>query len=101
MASKLNIQPVGGNILVKPLKEEDTTASGLIIQSSAKGERPQRGEIVALGTGAKDDSGKSIAFNVKVGDIVMFKKYSPEDVEVDGVEYLIMKESDILAIVVK
>lgn len=98
MASKLNIKPVGGNILVKPAEQEETTKSGLIVQSSGKGEKPQRGEIVALGTGLIDDSGKTLPFNVKVGDVVMFKKYSPEDVEIDGEEYLIMKEADILAV---
>ncbi len=98
MAAKLNIKPIGGNILVKPEPEEETTKSGLIVQSSTKGERPQSGKIVALGTGAMDDSGKKIAFNVKVGDKVMFKKYSPEEVEIDGEEYLIMKEADILAV---
>ncbi|MDQ6986071.1 MAG: co-chaperone GroES [Candidatus Dojkabacteria bacterium] len=98
MAKELKIQPVGGNILVKPAKEEETTASGLIIQTSGKGEKPQKGEIVAVGSGLLDDSGKLIPFNVKVGQTVMFKKYSPEDVEIDGEDYLIMKESDILAI---
>jgi chaperonin GroES len=92
------VVPVGAHILVKPVKEEEKTASGLIIQTSGKGERPQRGEIVSLGTGGKDDKGNEINFNVKVGDIVLFKKYSPEEVEVDGINYLIMKESDILAV---
>ena len=86
--SKLNIQPIGGNILVKPVQEEAKTASGLIVQSSSKGEKPQKGEVVALGTGAIDESGKKLPFNVKNGDIVLFKKYSPEDVEIDGEEYL-------------
>ncbi len=97
--AKLAIKPVGGNILVKPLKEEEKTASGLIIQSTGKGERPQKGEIIALGTGTKDDSGKDIPFNVRVSDVVLFKKYSPEEVEIDGEEFLIMKESDILGII--
>jgi len=99
MAKESKIKPIGGNILVKPVKEEEKTASGLIIQSSGKGERPQRGEIVALGTGLIGDDGKVVPFNVKVGDVVLFKKYSPEEIELDGEEYLIMKESDILAIV--
>ncbi|BCX13768.1 MAG: 10 kDa chaperonin [Candidatus Dojkabacteria bacterium] len=94
----VGIKPIGGYILVKPQAEEEKTASGLIIQTSGKGERPQRGEIIALGTGKLDENGKVIPFNVKVGDMVMFKKYSPEEVEIDGEEYLIMQESDILAI---
>jgi len=101
MASKINVHPIGGNILVKPAKEEEKTASGLIIQSSSKGERPQKGTIVALGTGARDEEGKSVAFNVKIGDVVMFKKYSPEEIEIDGEDYLIMKEVDILAVINK
>ncbi|GIW58884.1 MAG: 10 kDa chaperonin [Candidatus Dojkabacteria bacterium] len=94
----VGIKPIGGYILVKPQAEEEKTASGLIIQTSGKGERPQRGEVIALGTGRLDENGKVIPFNVKVGDMVMFKKYSPEEVEIDGEEYLIMQESDILAI---
>jgi chaperonin GroES len=99
MAKKLSIKPIGGNILVKPLQEEEKTASGLIVQTSGKGERPQKGEVIALGTGAQDDSGKKIPFNLKIGDKVMFKKYSPEEVEIDGEEFLIMKELDILAVI--
>jgi chaperonin GroES len=99
MANKnVGIKPVGGYILVKPQPEEEKTASGLIIQTSGKGERPQKGKIVALGTGKLDENGKIIPFNVKIGDVVMFKKYSPEEIEIDGEEYLIMQESDILAI---
>ncbi len=99
MADVSKLQPVGGYILVEPHKEEEKTASGLILQSSGKGEKPQKGKIVALGTGLLNESGKVVPFNVKVGDTVIFKKYSPEEVELDGEEYLLMKESDILAIV--
>lgn len=97
--AKINIRPIGEYILVKPLEEEETTASGLILQSSNKGERPQKGEIVALGTGARNEDGENIPFNVEVGQIILFKKYSPEDVEVDNQKYLLMKESDILAVI--
>ncbi|MEO6728712.1 MAG: co-chaperone GroES [Candidatus Dojkabacteria bacterium] len=88
--SSLKIRPIGEYILVKPAKEESTTASGLIIQTSNKGERPQKGEVAALGTADK--------FNVKVGDTIFFKKYSPEELEIDGEMYLIMKETEILGI---
>ncbi len=98
MAKSLKIKPIGEFILVKPSKEEETTASGLIVQSSGKGERPQKGEIVSLGTGKLSEKGEKISFNVKEGDVVYFKKYSPEEVEIDGEQYLIMKEADILAI---
>jgi len=98
--SKLKIKPIGEYLLVKPLEEEEKTASGLIIQTSGKGERPQKGEIIAVGTGRKDDNGKVIAFSegLKEGTKVFFKKYSPEEVEVDGEKYLLMKESDILGV---
>ncbi len=99
MAKSLKIKPIGAYILVKPLKEEEKTASGLIMQTSGKGERPQKGEIVALGTGGKDENGKAIVFNVKIGDSVLFKKYSPEEIELEGEDYLIMKESDILGVI--
>ena len=99
MAKSSNkIKPIGAYILVKPAKEEEKTASGLIIQTSGKGERPQKGVVTALGTGQINEKGEVIAFNVKNGDTVLFKKYSPEEIEIDGEEFLIMKESDILAI---
>lgn len=98
MAKASKIKPVGGFILVKPAKEEEKTSSGLIIQTSSKGEKPQKGEIVSLGTGKLDKDGKTLAWNVKVGDIILFKKYSPEEIEIEGEEYLIMKEEDVLAI---
>jgi chaperonin GroES len=98
MSKSLKIRPVGEFILVKPAKEEEKTASGLIVQTSGKGERPQKGEVAALGTGRINEKGEKIAFSVTVGDVIYFKKYSPEEVEIEGEEYLIMKESDILAV---
>lgn len=97
--SKITIKPIGEYILVEPLEEEEKTASGLLIQTSSKGERPQRGKISALGTGRRDENGKLIEFNVEVGQEVLFKKYSPEDIEIDGKSYLLMKEADILAVI--
>jgi chaperonin GroES len=98
--AKLSIKPIGEYILVKPSKEEEKTASGLILQTSGKGERPQKGEIAALGSGKLNEKGEIIPFNVKVGDTIFFKKYSPEEIEIDGQTYLIMKETDILGILV-
>jgi chaperonin GroES len=97
-AAKVKLQPIGGNVLVKPDEIESTTASGLVIAASAKGEKPQRGTVVALGTGKLNDKGEKIPFNVAIGDIVIFKKYAPDEVEVDGDGYLIMEEQDILAV---
>jgi chaperonin GroES len=98
--SKMNVKPVGEYILVEPMEEEEKTASGLLIQTSSKGERPQRGKITALGTGRRDQEGKLVEFSVEVGQEVLFKKYSPEEIELDGKTYLLMKEADILAVLI-
>jgi chaperonin GroES len=98
--SNINIKPIGEYILVEPLEQEEKTASGLLVQTTQKGERPQRGKVAALGTGKRDESGNAIAFNVEVGNEVLFKKYAPEDIEMDGKTYLLMKEADILAVLV-
>ena len=96
MATKL--QPIGSNILVKA-ESEQTTASGIVLPDTVDKDKPQRGKIVALGTGRLNPEGKVIPFNVKIGDTVLFKKYAPDEIELDGEEYLIMQENDILAII--
>lgn len=99
MAKKeLKLHPIGGKILVLPEKQEEKTKSGIYLPETASKEKPQKGEIVALGSGKVTPEGKVVAFNVKVGDKVIFKKYSPDSVEVDDEEYLIMEEEDILAV---
>lgn len=94
--AKINLKPLGGNLLVKPVVEK--SVSGIVLPDTIDKEKPQKGEVIALGTGKLDKDGKKIAFNVKVGDIVLFKKYSPDEVEFDGNDYLIMDEDAILAI---
>lgn len=91
--SKINIKPLADRVLVEPLPAEKTTASGLIIPDSAK-EKQQKGTVMAIGKGLKDEP-----MTVKVGDTVLFGKYAGTELAVDGIEYLIMRESDILAIV--
>lgn len=91
--SKINIKPLADRVLVKPLPAEKTTASGLIIPDSAK-EKQQKGTVMAIGKGLKDEP-----MTVKVGDTVLFGKFAGTELVVDGIEYLIMRESDILAIV--
>jgi chaperonin GroES len=91
--SKINIKPLADRVLVKPLPAEKTTASGLIIPDSAK-EKQQKGTVIAIGNGLKDEP-----MTVKIGDIVLFGKYSGTELVVDSTEYLIMREADILAIV--
>lgn len=97
--ANLKIKPLGGRVVVKPLEEEEVTESGLIIPETAEKEKPQQGEVMALGTGKIADDGTVMKFNVKIGEKVVFKQYSPDEVEVDGVEYLVIDEDDILAIV--
>jgi chaperonin GroES len=99
MSKKVNIKPLGGNVLIKTLQDDKKTASGIVLPDTAEKERKQKGSVVALGTGKLDKDGKKIPFNVSVGDVVVFKKYSPEEIEVDGEEYLIMDEGDLLAVV--
>ncbi len=91
--SKVNFKPLADRVLVEPAAAEEKTASGIIIPDTAK-EKPQRGSVVAVGTGKKDEP-----LNVKVGDTVLYGKYSGTEVSIDGTEYLIMKESDIYGIV--
>lgn len=101
MSKKPNLMPLGGNVLVKPIEEEIKTSSGIVLPDTIAKEKKQKGLVVALGTGKLDKEGKKIAFNVKVGDTVIFKKYSPEEIEVDSEDYLIMSEDDILAVIGK
>ena len=95
--SKVNFIPNEDRILVEAAAAEEKTASGIIIPDTAK-EKPQEGEVVAVGPGAKNENGKVSPMDVKVGDIVLFGKWSGTEVKIDGKEYSIMKESDIMGI---
>jgi chaperonin GroES len=90
--AKVNIKPLADRVLVEPVAAEEKTASGIIIPDTAK-EKPQRGSIIAVGTGKKDEP-----LTVKVGDTVLYGKYSGTEITVEGKEYLMMRESDIFAI---
>jgi chaperonin GroES len=94
----MGYKPLGDRLLVKPNPSEEKTKSGIVLPDSAK-EKPQEGKVIAVGGGAKDDSGKKIPMEVKVGDVVLYSKYSGTEVKIDGEEHLIIKESDVLAIV--
>jgi chaperonin GroES len=94
----MNIRPLHDRIIVERLEEETVTAGGLIIPDSAK-EKPQQGKVVAVGNGKKTEEGKVIALDVKVGDKVLFGKYAGNEVKVDGKEYLMMREDDIMGVV--
>ncbi len=91
------IKPIGDRVLIKPLDEKEVKKGGIIIPDSAK-EKPQEGEVVALGTGKLDEAGKKIEFTVKKGDKVLISKYGGTEVKFDGVAYQILREDDILGI---
>jgi chaperonin GroES len=91
-------RPLGDRVLVKRVEEEEKTKGGIIIPDTAK-EKPQEGEVIAVGPGARDDSGKVQALDVKPGDRILFGKWSGTEVKLDGSDLLIMKESDILGVV--
>jgi len=94
----INVKPLGDRVLVQPIEEQETKKGGIIIPDSAK-EKPQEGNVVALGTGKVDDNGKKVEFTVKKGDKVLISKYGGAEIKVDGESYLIMREDDILGIV--
>lgn len=94
----MKIQPLADRIVVKVLEAEEVTKGGIVLPDSAK-EKPQEAEVIAVGKGKVTDDGKVIAPEVKVGDKILFGKYSGTEIRMDGVDYLILKEDDILAIV--
>lgn len=94
----MNLRPLQDRIIVKRMEEEQKTAGGLFIPETAK-EKPQRGEIVAVGNGKKKEDGGIVPLDVKVGDKVLFGKYAGTEVKVDGEDYLMMREDDILAVI--
>jgi len=94
----MNVKPLADRVLVKPLDAEEKTAGGIIIPDNAK-EKPQKGEVVAVGPGKIADSGEKVPMELKKGDRILYGKYSGTEVKVDGSEYLIMKESDVLAVI--
>lgn len=94
----MNLRPLQDRIIVKRVEEETKTAGGLFIPETAK-EKPQRGEIVAVGNGKKTEDGKVLPLDVKVGDLVLFGKYAGTEIKVDNEDFLMMREDDILAVV--
>jgi len=95
----MKLRPLQDRIIVERIEEETTTAGGIIIPDTVSKEKPQEGKIVAVGKGKLNDEGKLIPMDVKVGDLVLFGKYAGSEVKVDGNEYLIMREDDILGVV--
>jgi chaperonin GroES len=93
----MKFRPLHDRVVVKRIEAEEKSAGGIIIPDTAK-EKPQQGEVIAVGPGGRDETGKLIPIDVKTGDRVLFAKWSGTEVKIDGVEYLIMKESDIMGV---
>jgi len=94
----MKIRPLHDRVIVKRLEEARTTASGIVIPDTAT-EKPDQGEVIAVGPGKKDDNGKVITLDVKVGDKVLFGKYAGQTVKIDGNEFLVMTESDLMGVI--
>jgi chaperonin GroES len=98
MASKLKLKPLGARVIIEPIEQEEITAGGIILPETAK-EKPQEGNVLAVGPGDRDEKGVRVPMDVKAGDKVLFAKYSGTEVKLDGRKLLIMRESDLLAVV--
>ena len=94
----MNLKPLNDRVFLEPLDEEKTTKFGIVLPDTAEKEKPIRGKVVAVGPGKLDEHGKRVPMSVKIGDLVLFKKYGPDEIEVDGKKYLVGTEEDILAI---
>jgi len=99
MRYEMNIKPLSNHILLEAAEEEKITKSGIVIPETADKERPTKGKVIAVGPGKRNDDGECLGMSVKAGDIVIFRKYGPDELEVDGKKYLIGSEDDVLAII--
>ena len=95
---KMKLRPLGDRLVVEPLEAEEKTKGGIILPDTAK-EKPQEGKVVAAGKGKVDENGKTVAMEVKVGDKILYGKYSGTEITVDGKEYMILREEDVLAVI--
>ncbi len=93
----MKIKPLSDHVLIQPIKEETKTQSGILLPETIEKEKPEQGKIVAAGPGAKDENGNVVPLNVKEGDVVLFTKYGPNEIKINGKEFLIAREEDILA----
>ena len=93
----LKLKPLGSRLVIEPLEQEEMTLGGIVLPETAK-EKPQKGTVLSIGPGDRDDEGKRIPMDVKAGDLVLFAKYSGTEIKLDGKKLLILRESDILAI---
>ena len=95
----MNFKPLSNHLFLEPLEEEKVTKSGIVLPETAEKERPTKGKVLAVGPGKVNDKGERIPMSVSVGDMVLFKKYGPDEVEFDGKKYLVGDEDDVLAII--
>ena len=95
----MKLKPLSDNIVIKPMAKEEKTVSGIIIPDTVGKEKPEQGEVVAVGAGKFDAEGKRLPVDIKVGDKVIFKKYSPDEFKINGEEVLILSASDVMAII--
>ncbi|MCR4261196.1 MAG: co-chaperone GroES [Candidatus Colwellbacteria bacterium] len=95
----MELKPLGSKVIIEPIEEDKTTESGIVIPETAEKERPIKGRVLAVGPGKVTDSGERVPISIKEGDTVLFKKYGPDEVEMDGKKYLVADEEDILAII--
>jgi chaperonin GroES len=95
----MNLKPLNNNLIVKPAVKEEVTKSGLVLADTGRNEKPEKGEVIAVGEGKLSEDGVRQKMTVKVGDKVMFKKYGPDEIEVEGEKFLVLSENDILAII--
>lgn len=95
----MNFKPLSNHIFLEPLEDEKITKSGIVLPETASKERPTRGKILAVGEGKRNENGEIIPMSVKVGDVVLFKKYGPDEIEIEGKKYLVGEEEDVLAII--
>ncbi len=95
----MNFKPLSNRVFLEPMEEEKITKSGIVLPDSAEKEKPIKGKVLATGPGKLNEKGERIAMSVKVGDMVLFKKYGPDEIEIDGKKYLVGDEDDILAII--
>src|SRR5579885_2243433 len=94
----MNIRPLGDRIVVERIESEEKTSGGIIIPDTAK-EKPKQGKVLAKGPGAKDETGKRVEIDVQVGDIVLFTQWAGNEIKLDGKEYLVLKESDVIGVI--
>jgi len=95
----MTLRPIGDHIIVKPLAKEEKSISGIIIPDTVEKERAERGEVIAVGPGRTLENGTRSVVDVKVGDKVVFKKYAPDEIKLDGVEFLVIKMEDVIAVI--